>query len=307
MNALLHQKLTPKQREDHIKPMMLELDLAKELFSSERPTQLLNPNDAFFLPHQSRSMGRTEVPPPIAPKSPRPSKYMDATLVGKLPQFPKCDPTPVHTRTLYPGRPLEDNGVLTGSSHLCAKHVPYLLQSYTVSDQNLAISMESPDTQGRHWFAKKEERLYTISHSINENLLVEKADAYPTSREGDDSYAAFYGTNYVPPGYGTENPAKACDKQWEACRQLILHDMTLPPSMISAAMPRDTIVMAMPRADLSQLVKAAKVIHGRVQPKRIFIYFGLDTLKKCGMRNTMHDEIEFDDMMKVVKRVLPAV
>ena len=210
------------------------------------------------------------------------------------------------------GRCIQDdhwriNGTLAGLAHLHTKHVPYSLQSYTVSDENLAISVESPDTQGRHWFAKKEERLYTISHSINENLLLEKADAYPTSREEDDSYAAFYGTNYVPPGYVVEGPAKACDKQWGACRQLILHDMTLPPSMINAVMPRDTIVMAMPRADLSQLVKAAKVIHGRVQPKRILLYFGLDTLKKCGLRHTMHDVIEFDDIMKVVKRVLPAV
>ena len=54
-------------------------------------------------------------------------------------------------------------------------------------------------------------------------------------------------------------------------------------------------------------MKAAKVIHGRVQLKRILIYFGLDTLKKCGLRHTMHDVIEFDDIMKVVKRVLPAV
>ena len=120
MDALLHQKLSSRQREDCIRPMMLELDLAKELFSSERPIQLLNPNDAFCLPHQSRSMGRTEVPPPIVPKPPRPSKHMDVAIVGKLPQFPKCDPTPVHARTLYPGRPLEDNGTLAGSAYLHA-------------------------------------------------------------------------------------------------------------------------------------------------------------------------------------------
>ena len=86
------------------------------------------------------------MPPPIAPKPPRPSKHMDVAIVSKLPQFPKCDPTPVHDRTLYPGRPLEDNGTLAGSAYLHAKHVPYSLQSYTVSDENLAISMESPDT-----------------------------------------------------------------------------------------------------------------------------------------------------------------
>ena len=60
IDALLHQKQSSKQKEDCIRSMMLELDLAKEIFSSERPIQLLNPNDAFCLPHQSRSMGRTE-------------------------------------------------------------------------------------------------------------------------------------------------------------------------------------------------------------------------------------------------------
>ena len=130
------------------------------------------------------------MPPPLEPKPPRLSKQMDVAIVGKLPQFPKCDPTPAYARTLYPGRPLEDNGTLAGLAHLHTKHVPYSLQSHTVSDENLAISVESPDTQGRHWFDKKEERLYTISHSINENLLLEKADAYPTSREEDDSYGA---------------------------------------------------------------------------------------------------------------------
>ena len=118
--------------------------------------------------------------------------------------------------------------MLVGFAHLHAKHVPYSSQSHTVSAQELAISMESPDTQGRHWFSVKEERTYEISQAINESLLAEKVDAYPTAREGDDSYVAFYGTNHVPPGYEIANPAKACDKQWEACRQLILHDMTIP-------------------------------------------------------------------------------
>ena len=107
--------------------IVVELDLAKEVFSSKRPTQLLNPNDTCFPSRQSRSTGKTEVPPPIVPKSPRTSKYMETTLVGKLPQFPKCDPTPVHARSLYPGQPLEDNDVLAGSAHLYAKHLPYLL------------------------------------------------------------------------------------------------------------------------------------------------------------------------------------
>ena len=155
-------------------------------------------------------MGKTEVPPPPVPKSPRPSKYMETTAIGKLPQFPKCDATPAIALSHYPGQPLDDNGVLAGSAHIHAKHVPYSLQSYTVSAQELAISMESPDTQGRHWFSKKEERTYVISQAINESLLAEKVDAYPTDREGDNSYAAFYGTNYVPPGYEVKNPAKAC-------------------------------------------------------------------------------------------------
>ena len=94
---------------------------------------------------------------------------------------------------------------------------------------------------------------------------------------------------------------KANDKQWEACRQLMIHDMTIPPLMINAAMPRDTIVMAMPRAELSQMVRAVKAVCARAKPKRVFIYFGWDTFKKCALRGTMHEAISFEDMMKVVK------
>ena len=77
--------------------------------------------------------------------------------------------------------------------------------------------------------------------------------------------------------------------------------------MINAAMPRDAILMAMPRAELSQMVRAAKAVCARAKPKRVFIYFGLDTFKKCGLRGTMHEAISFENMMKVLKRVLPAI
>ena len=89
MDALLHQKQSSKQKEDCIRSMMLELDLAKELFSPERPIQLLNPNDAFCFPHQSRSIGTTEVPPPIEPKPPRPSKQMDVCYCEQASPVPK--------------------------------------------------------------------------------------------------------------------------------------------------------------------------------------------------------------------------
>ena len=46
MDALLHGVLTPKQKDDHVNQMVVELDLAKEVFSPRRPTQLVNPNDA---------------------------------------------------------------------------------------------------------------------------------------------------------------------------------------------------------------------------------------------------------------------
>ena len=36
------------------------------------------------------------------------------------------------------------------------------------------------------------------------------------------------------------------------------------------------------------MVKAAKIVCTRAQPKQVFLYFGLDTLKKCGLRCTLH-------------------
>ena len=70
-------------------------------------------------------MGKTEVPPPPVPKSPRPSNYLETTAIGKLPQLPKIDATPAVALSHYPNKPLEDNGALAGSAHLHAKHVPY--------------------------------------------------------------------------------------------------------------------------------------------------------------------------------------
>ena len=65
--------------------------------------------------------------------------------------------------------------------------------------------------------------------------------------------------------------------------------------------------MATPRAELSQMVRASKAVCARTKPKRVFLYFGVDTFNKCGLRGTLHDAISFEGMMKVVKQVLPAL
>ena len=41
MDVLLHGVLTPKQKDDHINQMVVELDLAKEMFSPRRPTLIV--------------------------------------------------------------------------------------------------------------------------------------------------------------------------------------------------------------------------------------------------------------------------
>ena len=94
MDALLQGVLTPSQKDDHVKRMVFELDLAKEVFSPSRPTQLLNPNDTCFPSQQSQVMGTEKVPPPTVPRSPRASKYLDTAVIGKLPQLPKVYATP---------------------------------------------------------------------------------------------------------------------------------------------------------------------------------------------------------------------
>ena len=76
---------------------------------------------------------------------------------------------------------------------------------------------------------------------------------------------------------------------------------------INVAILCDTVVMAMPRAELIQMVKAAKIVCVRAQPKRLFLYFGLDTLRKGGLRCTLHEPIRFEESLRIVKRVLPAV
>ena len=69
-----------------------------------------------------------------------------------------------------------------------------------------------PQYSRGHWYSVKEDYTYEVSRAINENLSSEKGDGYPTSRERNESYAAFYGVDYAPPGYEFTGPAIADDK-----------------------------------------------------------------------------------------------
>ena len=106
------------------------------------------------------------------------NKQLDPASIGKLPQILKVEKTPAISSSHYPNQPLEDSNMLASATHLHMKEVAYSPKSYRVSDQELAISLESPSTQERHWFSVKEDYTYEISQAINDSLLAEKADGY---------------------------------------------------------------------------------------------------------------------------------